>query len=311
MNRAVVLGPLLMFGTLAVAAGLQAQRGPAGPTGPTPAGIAAATIEKVKDNLYMIGGSGLGDTFSGGNIAVFITDTGVVLVDTKNAGYGPTILDRVKTVTDKPVTTIINTHSHGDHTGSNEFFSANVESVVQENTKANMEKMNAFKGEKAQFLPKKTYKDKMSLGSGKNKIDLYYFGPGHTGGDTWVVFPALRTMHTGDMFVWKGQPVIDANNGGSGVQYPATLSKALTTIKNVDTLIPGHAPLMTWNDLKEYTEFNKEFLAWAEGEMKAGKSADEAAAEYRIPEKYRDYKIVPFGAGLKGNIQTIYNELKK
>jgi cyclase len=308
MNRAIALGTLVLVGALALAAaGLQAQRGQAGPT---PAGLAAAKIEKVKDNLYMITGSALGDAFTGGNIGVWVTDTGVVVVDTKNAGYGQMILDRIKSVTDKPVTTIINTHSHGDHTGNNDFAGASVEIIAHENTKANMEKMAAFK-DKSQFLPGRTYKDKLSIGTGKYRVDLYYFGPGHTSGDTWVVYPSVRTLHAGDMFVWKGQPVIDANNGGSGVQYPATLTKALTTIKNVDTIIPGHSPLMTWNDLKEYAQFNKDFLSWAEGEMKAGKTADEAAAEYKIPEKYKDYKIVPFGAGLKGNIQTIYNELKK
>ena len=86
-----------------------------------------------------------------------------MLVDTKLAGWGQRIMDQVRSVTDKPVTTIINTHTHGDHTGSNEFFPASVEVVAQENTKANMEKMDAFKGDKAQFLPDKTYKDKLTL----------------------------------------------------------------------------------------------------------------------------------------------------
>ena len=96
-----------------------------------------AEIEKVKDNLYMITGGG-------GNTAAFVTAQGVVLVDTKLAGWGQAILDKVKTVTDKPITHIINTHTHGDHVGSNEFFPATVEIVVQENTAANMEKMRAF-----------------------------------------------------------------------------------------------------------------------------------------------------------------------
>jgi glyoxylase-like metal-dependent hydrolase (beta-lactamase superfamily II) len=103
---------------------------------------------------------------------VFITDTGVVIVDTKLAGWGQVILDRIKTVTNKPITTIINTHSHGDHTGSNEFFGTSVETIVQENTLANMARMDAFKVDKAKFLPKRTYKDKMSIGKGKDQIDL-------------------------------------------------------------------------------------------------------------------------------------------
>src|SRR4029077_6138365 len=163
--------------------------------GPSEKSIGAAKIEKVKDNLYIITGSGAEDTeaFSGGNLAVFITDGGVTLVDAKLPGFGQMIVDRVKSVTSKPITRIINTHTHGDHTGSNEFFGATIESIVQDNTKANMAKMDEFKGAKAQFLPKKTYKDKLTVGTGKDQIDLYYFGPGHSNGDTFVVFKQLRT----------------------------------------------------------------------------------------------------------------------
>src|SRR5438105_3920551 len=189
MKRGIVLGIIVVLGCLPlVVSGFQ---------GPSPAALAATKIEKVKDNLYVITGSGVADrnAFSGGNTAVFVTDTGVVVVDTKLVGWGQVILDRIKTVTTKPVMLLINTHTHGDHTGSNEFFGANVESIVQENTKANMEKMDAFKGEKAKFLPKKTYKDKTTVLAGKEAIDLYYFGQGHTNGDTFVVFRALRTMH--------------------------------------------------------------------------------------------------------------------
>ena len=123
----------------------------------------------MKDNLYVITGSGVAnrDEFSGGNTAVFVTEQGVVLVDTKLPGWGQPILDRIKTVTGKPITTIINTHTHGDHTGSNEFFGAAVTIVAHENTRANMVKMDAFKGDKSKFLPSKTYKDKLSIGSGK------------------------------------------------------------------------------------------------------------------------------------------------
>src|SRR3954469_22824125 len=166
MRRMLVLAALILAGGSSLA--LRAFQAPA-PAGPTPAALAATKIEKVKDNLYIITGSAPAprDAFSGGNTAVFITDTGVVVVDTKLAGGGQVILDRIKTVTNKPVTMIINTHTHGDHTGSNEFFGTNVETIVQENTKANMERMDAFKGDKARFLPKKTYKDKTTVLSGK------------------------------------------------------------------------------------------------------------------------------------------------
>ena len=76
---------------------------------------------------------------------------------------------------------------------------------------------------------------------------------------------------------------MDGTNGGSGVDYPQTLSKAVAGISNVDRIIPGHSTLMTPADLKEFAEFVKDFVAWTQSEMKAGKSADAAAAEYQSP----------------------------
>src|SRR5215467_7741822 len=307
MKRGVVLGIIVALGCLTlVVSGFQA---------PSPAALAATKIEKVKDNLYVITGSGASDlnSFSGGTTAVFITDSGVVLVDTKVPGWGPTIMDRIKSVTNKPVTTIINTHTHDDHVGSNEFFGANVETIVHENTKANMAKMDEFKGDKAKFLPKRTYRDKLTLGKGKDEVDLFYFGPGHTNGDTFVVFPAIRTMHVGDMFAWKAIPYIDTGNGGSITGHAATLAKVVNSVKNVDTIINGHIPTTSWNELKEYADFTQDFVTWATNEMKAGKTVDQAATEYKVPARFKGYVVTVNQqfANVKGNVQTVYNELKK
>src|SRR5215208_5044238 len=155
-----------------------------------------AAIKKVKDNLYVIKGGG-------GNTAAFITDTGVVLVDTKLPGWGQPILDQVRTVTDQPVTMIINTHAHPDHVRSNEFFPTTVDIVAHANTKVIMQRMPGFKGDNAKFVPKKTFTDTMSVLEGQNRIDLYYFGAGHTDGDAIIVFPALRAAHFGDLFAGK------------------------------------------------------------------------------------------------------------
>jgi glyoxylase-like metal-dependent hydrolase (beta-lactamase superfamily II) len=226
MKRGVLLGLLLAVGSLSIVvrAGtdVNVSQGQAG----APQEPRAIDIVKLKDNLYVLTSSTPGNpaTFSGGNVAVFITDDGVTLVDTKLAGWGQAVLDKVKSVTPKPVTRIINTHTHGDHTGNDGFFGTTVEIIAHENTKTNMEKMDAFKGDNAKFLPGKTYKDRLTLGSGRNRIELYYFGAGHTNGDTFVVFPDLRVLHTGDMFAWKDAPLCDRSNGGSCVAFPQTLS---------------------------------------------------------------------------------------
>src|SRR5213594_4319634 len=304
MKRLIILVTVLAAGALSIAAAGYQQ-----PSQGLPAAALAATrIEKVKDNLYMITGADPTDrnSFSGGNTGVFITDNGVVVVDTKLAGWGQVILDKIKTVTNKPITTIINTHTHGDHTGSNEAFGATVDIVTHENTKANMQKMDAFKGDKAKFLPKRTFKDKMSVGSGKDRIDLYYFGRGHTNGDTWLVYPALRVMQTGDMFAWKDAPTLDKNNGGSGLEYAQTVGKALAAVKNVDTLIVGHSPLRTVPELQEYQRFMTDFVAAVREANKAGKTVDDAAASINLNAKYPGYKNERY----KAAIQVIYDELK-
>jgi cyclase len=295
MKRSVLLGLLLAAGAVSMAA-------------QTPATPKVVDILKLKDTLYVLTSSTPGNaaTFSGGNVAVFITDGGVTLVDDKLAGWGQAVLDKVKSVTDKPITRIINTHTHGDHTGNNGFFGASVEIVAQENTKTNMEKMDAFKGDNAKFLPSKTYKDKMTIGSGKDRIDLYYFGAGHTSGDTFVVFPALRVLHTGDDFAWKDGPLCDRNNGGSCVDLPRTLQKAIAGIKNIDTVIPGHSPMQTPKDLEVWQKFTAALLSHAIDQMKAGKSVDDATASFSI-DKFEGYKK----ERVKGSIQAVYDELKK
>ena len=190
-------------------------------------------------------------------------------------------------MTDKPVTTIINTHTHDDHVGSNDFFGASVETIVHENTRTNMTRMDAFKGAKAAFVPKRTYKDKLTLGSGKDQVDLHYFGVGHTNGDTFVVFPALRVMHTGDMFAWKALPYIDTSNGGSVVAHAETLGKVVSSIKTVDTVITGHTPVLTWNELREYAEFNRDFVSWAQEQIKAGKTVGAGRDGVPVPASTR------------------------
>jgi cyclase len=305
MRRGLLLGTLIGVGALSIAVSGQAP-------GPSAAAIKAAQIEKVKDNLYIITGSGADnqDTFSGGNVAVFITDAGVTLVDSKLPGFGPTILERVKTVTNKPITRIINTHTHGDHTGSNGFFGASIESIVHENARASMSKMPEFSAANAQFLPKRTYKDKLTVGSGKDQIDLYHTGRGHTNGDTFVVFTALRTMHVGDMFAWKALPYVDTDNGGSVVQQPDSLAKA-AAVPNVDTIIPGHIPVGTINDLKEYAAFTKDFVDFARASVKAGKTADQAASEYKVNPRFKGYvaSLNPAFGGALPNMKIAYGEL--
>ncbi len=241
MRRAHTLTTIVVVG-LAVA-GIAAQRPRIPPTG---------AIKHVRDNLYVIPGAG-------GNTTVFVTAAGVVLVDTKLANNGEAILNQVRTVSDKPVTTIINTHSHPDHMGSNNYFPASVEKVSHGNARKWMAANAQYASDPA-VMPNKTFTDKITLGSGKDRIDLYYFGAGHTNGDAWVVFPAVRALCIGDLMAWKMAPLIDPAAGGSVMALPDTLEKAAKGIKNVDTVIEGHGDVNTWTGFQDYTRFNRALL---------------------------------------------------
>src|SRR5256886_730975 len=221
MKRTIVLGILVAAGMLAA---VKAQQ-------PAPTEPKVIEAEKVNDRLYVFRGGVPGGANGGGNTAVFLTASGVVVVDAKNPGWGKPILDKIKTITDKPVTTLINTHTHGDHVSGNVEFPATVDIIVQENTKANMEKMPTFKEHNNAGMAKRTFKDKMTIGKGDDRIDLYYFGRGHTNGDAFVVFPAMRIMHSGDIFAGKNLPLIDTANGGSVLHIHESLTKAYNGIK--------------------------------------------------------------------------------
>jgi glyoxylase-like metal-dependent hydrolase (beta-lactamase superfamily II) len=262
-----------------------------------PEGPRLATIERVRDNLYVVYGGG-------GNTGVLVTPGGVVLVDTKLSGWGPALLEQVRTITHQPITTIINTHTHGDHVGGNEFFNTVTDIVVQDNT---ARYMRAAEDVTAPGAPTRTFADRLSLTIGGDPIDLYYFGAGHTNGDAFIVFPRLHVAHAGDLFASKALPVIDAVHGGSGVAYPATLKSAADGIRDVDTIITGHDRTATWDDLREYADFNREFLEWTRTQYRAGKTVDEAGDAYRIPPRYRNYPSQPWVA--KANVEVIYQEL--
>jgi len=255
---AIVLAALAAAGAAA-----QPQRPRIPPTG---------AIKQVRDNLYVIPGAG-------GNTTVFLTQGGVVLVDTKLPNNGEAILNQVGRVTDKPVSTIINTHTHPDHIGSNEYFPASVEVVTQENTRTWMA-ANPRVASNPAAMPDKTFTDRLTLGSGDDRIDLYYFGAGHTNGDAFVVFPARRAMAAGDMFAWKMAPLIDPMAGGSVLALPDSLEKAERGIRNVDTVIEGHGDVNTWDGFRDYVRFNRALLDAAKAGM-GQKSAEEIAASLK------------------------------
>lgn len=272
------------------------------------------TVDKLKDNLYVLKGGG-------GNTALFLTATGAVVVDTKLPGWGQPLLDAVKGITSKPVTMVINTHTHYDHTNGQVEFPASVEVVAHANTKTFMEQANPvyglqtgpqpniFKEHGGRGMATRTFTDHLTLGSGADRIDLYYFGRAHTGGDAYVVFPALGVMHAGDTFPNRALPIMDLNNGGSGVAFAATLTKA-AAVPGITTIINGHNDqASTPADLTTYAAFITDFVNTVQAAKKAGKSVDDVVAAWQTPAKYAGYGPAA-AARVKADAQVIFDETK-
>jgi len=265
----------------------------------------SATIERVRNNLYLIQATDM-------NVAALVTDDGVVIVDTMPTGWwGQAVLDQLRTVTDRPITTIINTHSHDDHIGNAELFSPTmVDVVMHENARFQIQHAQVAGEDTPRVASANTFADQFSLTRGSDRIDLYYFGAAHTSGDAWVVFTSLGVMHIGDL-VWRNDaPSFDRTAGGSGVAYPETLARGLAATRGVDTIIVGHRrdaarPVISRQDLEGYQRFGARLLADARTGMGAGRTATETATSLSARADAASYTPARVFAA----VEAIYDEL--
>ena len=209
-------------------------------------------IQKVKDDLFMISGEG-------GNVAVYVTPEGVVLVDDMFDRNHADILAQVKSVTDKPLRYVINTHQHDDHAGGDLKMLPIAEVIAHKNARANLVDIKQPYYEDTPGtpigLPRVTFSDELSVHLGGREVRARYFGRGHTSGDAIVYFPALRVIHSGDLFLGqrggKGPNIyVDYAQGGSFRDWTKTLDGMLTL--DFDTVIPGHGPVSTKADVIKF-----------------------------------------------------------
>jgi glyoxylase-like metal-dependent hydrolase (beta-lactamase superfamily II) len=288
MKRIAILSTIVVAG-MAVAGIAAAQRG-----GPAPA--QPGTLEHIRGNLYKIF-----DGCSCGNTTFYVADKGVVLVDTKVANNGQKILDLVKTVTNKPVIMIINTHIHPDHNGSNEEIKKvypTIDVVAHENLKKRVEAAMAAPppppgtrgGPRytAAQDPNITFGDKRSVLSGKDRIDLYYFGRGHTDNDIFVVYPSERVMNVGDLMAWDMAPLIDPGTNGSVLALPDTMEKAEKGIPNIDQIITGHGDVFPRQRMVDYASYMRDLVTESKKAYDAGQTPDEAMAALQKVELQKD-----------------------
>ncbi|WEK48161.1 MAG: MBL fold metallo-hydrolase [Candidatus Andeanibacterium colombiense] len=267
----------LVAGSMAAAASAQQGAAPAPGAAPAapPRGGGLPPVEPIQHvtgNVYKIFGGG-------GNTLVFVQKDGVTLLDTKMPGNGQAILDEVAKVTDKPITTIISTHSHPDHIGSTDFIRAkypNVRVIMQENA---LTELASGPFSKPELKPNVTYKDHLTVGSGDDRLELYHFGRGHTEADTFVLIPAARLLFMGDVMAWNMAPFLPS--GGASAIADET-EKLVNTVKGqVDIVVEGHGYVNDWAGLERLARFDRALITEARKAYDRGEAPGVAVAELR------------------------------
>ena len=214
--------------------------------------------DKVKDGLYVIRGPFLpcmtgcrpGQTGDGlihesGDVAVRVTSDGLIVVDDKFASQAADVFAQVKTVSPLPVKYVLNTHHHGDHASGNAYVrdTLGVNIIAHKNIRENFLRIKQA-GE-----PNVTFANEGAVYLGGIEVKMYWFGRGHTNGDTVIYFPDLKTIHAGDLII-DAMPVIDYPGGGSALEFISTIDKLLAL--DFDVMIPGHGRIMTKDEARAY-----------------------------------------------------------
>src|SRR5579859_2138775 len=223
------------------------------------------TLNKVKDDLYNIEGDG-------GNVAVYVTNEGVILVDDKFEQDHENIMAKVKSVTDQPVKYVLSTHHHADHSGGNARFLPTAEIISTANARANIVEHKQSNAPPGVAPARVVFTEECSVFLGGKEARARHYGRGHTNGDAIIYFPALRTIHTGDLMAGT-TPLIDYPGGGSVVEWIKTLDAAMKV--DFDTVIPGHGPVTNKAGLRAYRNNIEKLRDRAAGLIREGKSQED------------------------------------
>jgi glyoxylase-like metal-dependent hydrolase (beta-lactamase superfamily II) len=255
------------------------------------------TLEKIADNLYQISGG------RGANGGVYIGDNGVLVIDSKMTKESvDQTMAEIQKITDKPIKYLVNTHSDGDHIAGNSFFPESVTIIAHENCRKEFfhprrdgEPSTWNDPEQAPYLPSLTYRNKMDIYLGEKKVELRYFGVGHTKGDTVVYFPEEKTAFLGDQIFMSRPQLIHSYKGGNSFAHVKTLTKMLENI-DAQKFCSGHSDPIDRNMVEHHIQEMISIQGKVKSLVEQGKSLEEVKKEF--PENHSRL------------VESIFNELK-
>lgn len=239
------------------------------------------TIDPLSDHIYMLTGQG-------GNIGVFKNEKGLFIIDDQFARLSDKILTNLKTISNKPVTMVINTHYHGDHTGGNENMANQGATIfAQKNVRSRMEKRQHQKGRVIpSSLPVITFNEGLQLYFKDENVKAFHVHNAHTDGDALIYFVNGNILHMGDTFFNGRYPYIDLKSGGSIKGYIKASEKALLIANDDTKIIPGHGKLATKKDLEIFLKMLKEITNGIQKEIEAGKSEEDITKNTSLTATY-------------------------
>ena len=250
--------------------------------------VRALEVKQITNDLYVIYGLG-------GNVAVLDTDEGTVIVDTMTLKYqGDRIKEEAMRLTGKPITLIINTHYHLDHTRGNPAFDAGTRVVSTKRTLHHLKVTDSeyFSGEASQLMPNETFVSDKIISMGNKTLRLMYPGRGHTDGDLVVLFEEDKTLHTGDLFFFCHYPNIDLEGGGSVMEWGDTIDKILEV--PFLTVIPGHGNITERVNLEQFQGFVRQLASIGKHAAENGISLEETITTDKLTadEGYEPLKMI-------------------
>jgi len=222
----------------------------------------------------------------GGNVTAVVDNGSTLLIDSGMESRAVELNDAVFKATMRPVTRLVNTHWHFDHTGGNVFLgSSGVIIIAQENVKKQLSSVQdvPFIGLRdghypAQALPAVTYSNSMALGQGSQRLTLTNYGPAHTDGDTIIYIAPANVVVVGDIFSNAFYPIIDLTSGGSIDGMILSVDRILAQTDEQTKIVPGHGPVATRSDLQDYRDMLVQVRQRIKMLIAAGKTMDEAVA---------------------------------
>jgi cyclase len=239
-------------------------------------------ITKASGNVYFLDCVG---GFGGGNVAASIGEDGILLVDDMFAAMSPKIEAALKTILDRPIKIVLNTHFHGDHIQGNRNFQKASVIIAHENVGKRLIANSKESAPTLRMLPAVTFADRISVNFNGEEVQMIHFANSHTDGDSIVYFTKSKVLHLGDMFFFEMFPAVYAEGGGNIKQLVLSLEKILTDIPADAKVVPGHGRLATMQDLKNYVAMLKETIGIVEVKIKEGKTLEQMRDE-KVLAKY-------------------------